>query len=66
MSSVGLSACGKPGNKRTGLACALVFLELNGAPIEDPEQRLYQPMMDIVTGAEDKLGLANILRSLSP
>ena len=29
------------GNKRTALACTLVFLELNGLSLPDPEGRLY-------------------------
>ena len=53
------------GNKRTGLACALVFLELNGEPITDPEQRLYQAMMDVASGALDKMGMADVFRSLT-
>ena len=52
------------GNKRTALACALVFLELNGVSIIDPGSRLYQAVMDIVAGALDKLGLADVFRSL--
>ena len=52
------------GNKRTGLACALVFLELNRASVSDPKGTLYDAMMQTATGALDKLGLAKILRSL--
>lgn len=52
------------GNKRAGLACALVFLELNGTSLSDPEGILYNAMMQTATGALDKLGLASILRSL--
>ena len=46
------------GNKRTALACALVFLDLNGIFIVDHEGSLYQAMMDIASGSLDKLGLA--------
>ena len=53
------------GNKRTGLACALVFLEFNGISVEDPEGVLYQTMMDTATGSLDKLGLARVFRTLS-
>lgn len=53
------------GNKRTALACALVFLELNGISIEDPEGRLYEALMDIAAGSMEKLGLADLLRTLS-
>ena len=52
------------GNKRTALACALVFLELNGISIEDPEGRLYEALMDIASGSMEKLGLADLLRAL--
>ena len=52
------------GNKPTGLACALVFLELHGVTIADPEGRLYQAMMDVASGALSKLGLAGVLRRL--
>ena len=52
------------GNKRTGLAAALVFLELNAISIYDPEGQLYQAMMDIASGSLEKLALADILRAL--
>ena len=52
------------GNKRTGLASALVFLELNGISIDDPEELLYQAMMDVASGSLEKLTLAEILRVL--
>lgn len=52
------------GNKRTALACALVFLELNGISIEDPEGGLYDAMMAIASGSLDKLGLTEVLRAL--
>ncbi len=53
------------GNKRTALACALVFLELNGISLLDPEGRLYPAMLDVASGTLDKNALADILRSLS-
>lgn len=53
------------GNKRTGLACALIFLDINGISIEDPDGRLYQTMMDTALGSLGKLGLAQVLRDLS-
>ena len=52
------------GDKRTALACALVFSELNGISIQDPEGRLYQTMIDIASGDLDKLGLAKVFRDL--
>ena len=53
------------GNKRTGLACALVFLELNEIGFDDPEGVLFQAMMDTASGSLDKLGLAQMFRQLS-
>ena len=52
------------GNKRTGLASALVFLELNGISIDDPEGLLYQAMMDVASGSLGKTGSGgNIARA---
>ncbi len=53
------------GNKRPALVCALVFLELNGISIQDPEGRLYQTMIDVASGVLDKLGLAQVFRGLT-
>ena len=53
------------GNKRTGLVCALVFLDLNGIVIDEPDPRLYHAMMDIARNKLDKSGLANLLEELS-
>ncbi len=53
------------GNKRTGLVCALAFLEINDVSIADVEGRLYDAMMDVASGALDKLGLARVFRALS-
>ena len=52
------------GNKRTALACAMVFLELNGVSLLDPEKKLYSAMMDVASSKLDKHGLAKILRNL--
>ncbi|MBP6344052.1 MAG: type II toxin-antitoxin system death-on-curing family toxin [Candidatus Omnitrophica bacterium] len=52
------------GNKRAGLASALVFLELNGITIKDPSGRLYEAMIGIAQRKTDKDGLAEVLRSL--
>jgi death-on-curing protein len=49
------------GNKRAGLAAALVFLDLNGVEIRDPEGRLYRAMLDLAERRLDKAGLATIL-----
>lgn len=53
------------GNKRTALASALVFLEINGISLLDPEGQLYQTMMDVASGKLSKRGLAAVFRELS-
>jgi len=53
------------GNKRTALACALVFLEINRISIQDTEGRLYRTMTDVASGALDKLGLAEVFQGLA-
>ena len=53
------------GNKRTGLVCALAFLEINDVSIVDVEGRLYDAMVDVASGALNKLGLAGVFRALS-
>ena len=53
------------GNKRTGLLTALVFLDLNGVVIADPEGRLYDAMIGIAERRLDKDGLAGVLKSLA-
>jgi death-on-curing protein len=52
------------GNKRTALASALVFLDINGVEIEDPKQRLYSAMMGVASGKKTKRDIANLLRQL--
>ena len=52
------------GNKRTGLASALVFLELNGISPSDPEEKLYTSMVSIAEGKLNKTEFAEILKSL--
>ena len=53
------------GNKRTGLVCALAFLEINDVSIADVEGRLYDAMLDVASGALDKVGLARVFGALS-
>ena len=53
------------GNKRTGLAAAYVFLELNGYVLSRDEDRLYDAMIAIGTHQLDKAGLAKVLRECS-
>lgn len=52
------------GNKRTALAAALVFLELNRISISDDKGNLYDAMMSLVSGDIDKYGFAKILKEL--
>jgi death on curing protein len=53
----------RDGNKRTGLACALVFLRLNGSTPHLPGKELYALTMQIVTGEADDRIAAAYLRS---
>ena len=53
------------GNKRTALSAALVFLDINGIEIVDPEGSLYQAMIDVSAKKLDKAGLANLLKKLN-
>ena len=52
------------GNKRTALASALVFLDLNGISLIDPEEKLYESMISLASGERNKAEFAEILRSL--
>lgn len=53
------------GNKRTGLVAALVFLDLNGFAVADPDGKLHTAMIDIAEKRLDKGGLAALLRALA-
>ncbi|ABS27001.1 type II toxin-antitoxin system death-on-curing family toxin [Anaeromyxobacter sp. Fw109-5] len=53
------------GNKRAGLLAALVFLDLNGVEIADPEGRLYDAMIAIAAHELDKPGMGHLLRELA-
>ena len=46
------------GNKRTALATALVFLDLNGIALEDPKEELYELMMKVTGGRATKAEIA--------
>jgi len=52
------------GNKRTALATALVFLELNGIELEDSEGELYRLMMEVSSKGMGKAEIAAAFRSL--
>jgi death-on-curing protein len=51
------------GNKRTGLACALVFLALNNAALHVAPAELYALTMSIATGTADDKVVASYLRT---
>ena len=53
------------GNKRIGLAAALVFLEINGIEILKGTDELYELTMRVACGAVNKQEVAIALRSLS-
>ena len=53
------------GNKRTGLNAALVFLDLNGFLVPDPDMRLYDAMIALSSRTLDKPGLARLFRELA-
>ena len=53
------------GNKRTALAAALIFLEMNGISVKDPKSRLYDAIMDLATHRLDKKALAALLKDLT-
>jgi death on curing protein len=53
------------GNKRTGLLCAIVFLDINGISIDYPDERLYRAMIDIAEKKLDKKSFGLLLRDIS-
>ena len=53
------------GNKRTGLASALVFLEMNGIGLDAPGQKLLEGMLRLANGKINKDDFARILHSLA-
>jgi death on curing protein len=53
----------RDGNKRTGLACALVFLRLNRYVLHVPGGELYALTMQIAAGEADDAVAAAYLRS---
>ena len=53
------------GNKRTAIAAALVFLEINGIFTRNLTPMIFHPpMIEISTGELDREGMAKILRQL--
>jgi len=53
------------GNKRIGLAAALVFLDLNGAPIDSGTEALFELTMAVARGQRSKADVADALRALA-
>lgn len=53
------------GNKRTGIAAGLAFLELNGVTVPDPKGRLYEAMIAIAEKKMTKADLAALLETLA-
>ncbi len=53
------------GNKRTALACALVFLELNGIALRDPRGLLKDAMLRVASSRMTKTDLSKLLQQLS-
>lgn len=52
------------GNKRTALASALVFLELNDISLNDPKGKLLKAMLNMAKGTFGKQQFAQILKGL--
>lgn len=52
------------GNKRTALAAALVFLELNGVSVLDPRGRLKSAMFRMASGKMSKSEFSKLLKKL--
>lgn len=50
------------GNKRTALACALVFLALNGIQPDVPPEELYAMTMAVANNQADDAGIAAMFR----
>ncbi len=52
------------GNKRTALVSGLVFLEINGYEIPDPDELLYKMMIEVASGKSSKDKVRAILKKL--
>lgn len=52
------------GNKRVGLAAALVFLDLNGVAVSSGTELLYELTMSVARGELDKFITTTRLRSI--
>ena len=52
-------------NKRVGLVTVLLFLEINGFVVADPEEILYDTTINVAEGKLGKNDLAEVLRRLA-
>ncbi len=52
------------GNKRTALQAAIVFLSINGYPIDNSDMRLYDAMIGIARKTFSREDLAELFREL--
>lgn len=53
------------GNKRVGLASALVFLDLNGITIRDADNELYDLVIRVTSGIDKKNEIAKVFERLA-
>lgn len=53
------------GNKRAALAAALIFLDIKGVELDDPEGELYDAMIRLGSKKMSKAQLAELLEKLS-
>lgn len=53
------------GNKRTGLLCALIFLDLNGIETDRNTEALYDLTMAVAQGQADKVEVAATLQRIA-
>jgi death-on-curing protein len=49
----------RDGNKRTALACAILFLRHNGLALQASDRDASDAMIDVATGAMDEVALAS-------
>lgn len=52
------------GNKRTSLVSGLIFLDINGYEILDPDELLYGKIIEVASGKSSKDKVGAILRQL--
>jgi len=53
------------GNKRTGAAAAIVFLDANDYPITGDSMRIHAALIAVAKGEMDRNGVAAVLRDLT-